>query len=131
MRLFFVCMLLAVLALPLAAADISGKWTGKAEFKTPDGGTDGGAAFAEFKQGGQNITGGVGQSEMEQFAIENGKLVDNKLTFQLSRSEASGKRVFKFNLVVVNADHIEGDIEGSADDGTKVAGKLTLDRKTS
>ena len=82
MRLLFACVLVAALALPLAAADINGKWTGKVEFKTPDGNTDGGEAFADFKQSGETITGGAGQSEMEQVPIENGKLVGNKLTLQ-------------------------------------------------
>ena len=128
MRLLFACVLVAALALPLAAADINGKWTGKVEFKTPDGNTDGGEAFADFKQSGETITGGAGQSEMEQVPIENGKLVGNKLTLQLSLPGDSGPRVFKLNLVVVNPNQIEGDIEGPTNDGTKLAGKLTLDR---
>ncbi len=131
MRLFFVCMLLVALAYPAAAADISGKWSGSVEFKTPDGGTDGGGAFAVFKQSGQTITGGAGQNEDEQAPIENGKLVGNKLTFQVSLPGDSGPRVFKVSMVLVNPNRLEGDVEGPTNSGEKIAGKITMERKPS
>lgn len=125
-------MLAIGLAFPAVAADIGGKWMGKVEFKLPDGSTDGADAYAEFKQSGTDITGraGVG-TEAEQVPIENGKLVGNKLTFQGSLPGDSRPRVFKLSLVVVNANRMEGDFEGLTNGGAKVAGKISLDRKTS
>jgi hypothetical protein len=129
MRLFFACMLLAALAFPAASADIGGVWIGSVEFKTPDGGTENGDAFAEFKQSGQTITGRAGQSETECAPIENGKLTGTKLYFQVSLPGDSGPRVFTVNMVLVNADKLEGGFEGLTNSGEKVAGKITLDRR--
>jgi hypothetical protein len=125
-------MMVVWLAFPAAAADIGGKWAGKVEFKTPGGGTDGADAFAEFKQSGTDVTGraGVG-SEEDQVPIEKGKLEGNKLTFQGSLPGDSGPRVFKLNLVVVNANRIEGSFEGVTNGGDKVTGTISLDRKRS
>ncbi len=118
-------MLVIGMALPAVAADFAGKWTGKVEFKTPEGATD--TAYAEFKQSGTEVTGVSGRNETEQGRIENAKLVGNRLTFQFSLPLDPGPRVFKVSLVVVDANHIEGDLE---EVGGEMAGKLFLTRKT-
>lgn len=126
MRLLIACMLVIGMAIPAAAADLTGKWTGKVEFKTPEEATD--TAYAELKQSGTDITGVSGRNETEQGPIEKAKLVGNKLTFQVSLPLDPGPRVFKLNLVVVDANHIEGDLEEVG--GDKLVGKIFLSRKT-
>jgi hypothetical protein len=120
-------MLMIGMALPAAAADLTGKWTGKVEFKTPEEATD--TAWAEVKQNGTEITGVAGRNETQQGPIEKARLVGNKLTFQLSLPFDPGPRVFRFNLIAVDANHIEGDIEEVG--GEKLAGKIFLSRKAS
>lgn len=127
MRLLLACMLVIGMAFPAAAADLAGKWTGRVEFKTPEEATD--TAYAEFKQSGTEITGVSGRNETEQGPIEKAKLVGNKLTFQVSLPLDPGPRVFKVNLIVVDANHIEGDLEEV--EGEKLAGKIFLTRKAS
>lgn len=131
MRLLCACVLLILLAFPLAAADITGKWTGSVEFKTSDGTADGGSAYAEFKQKGQEITGFAGQDESNKGPIENGKLDGKKLTLQVTLTGDGGKTVYKVTLTLVNDNRMEGDVEGQRDDGGKMAGKIVLTRQTS
>ncbi|MGE5567411.1 MAG: hypothetical protein ACM3S5_00090 [Rhodospirillales bacterium] len=128
MRWLSASVLAAGLCIPATAANISGKWNGTVEIKTPDGGTDTGGAFAEFKQSGETISGEAGPSETHKGVIEGGKLVGNKLVFQLSLPSDSGPYAVKFNLVLVNANRLEGDFEGANGSGDKFGGKIVLDR---
>lgn len=128
MRLLCACALSILLAFPLAAADITGKWTGNVEFKTPDGPTDGGSAYAEFRQNGEEITGFAGQDEGSRGPIEKGKLDGNKLTLQLTLQNDGGKTVYKVNMTVVNDKRMEGDIEAAREDGAKMTGRIVLTR---
>lgn len=134
MRTLLSILLLAVAVLAAGSglvmgADISGKWAGSVEFKTPDGDTDSGGAYAVLKQNGQEVTGTAGPEEEQQFAIENGKLEGKKLTFQLSLPGDAGSRVFKLSLTLASDDQMEGDIEGLTNNGAKLTGKLKLTRK--
>lgn len=113
-----------------AAADVTGKWTGKVEFKTPDGNTDTGSALVVMKQSGDEITGTAGESDEHMAAIENGKIAGNKVTFQVTVGDEN-KRVFKITMNLVSDDKLEGDIEGESADGEKRAGKISLTREKS
>jgi hypothetical protein len=69
---------LFVLAVTLAAADASGKWTGPAgEYKVT----------LELKQEGEKVTGTLGETGGTPFAIENGKAQGNLITFEVNPDE--------------------------------------------
>lgn len=120
---------LVLFTLSLSAADWTGKWSGTADFKAPDGSTENGGAYAVLKQDGQAITGTAGPSEDQQIAIENGKIDGKKLIFQINIPGDAGPRVFKVSITMLSDDQAEGDVEGTSNDGQKIAGKLKLTRQ--
>jgi hypothetical protein len=110
-------------AAALAAGDLSGKWNGSLEMKTPDGDHTG-TAFLELKQTGAEITGRAGPNEEEALAIRNVKLEGKRLTFEIRHEERG--RLFKLALDLVDDDKLEGTIDGESDAGEKVSGKINL-----
>ncbi len=124
-----ICLLAALaLALPVSAADVTGKWTGTVEFKTPDGGTDTGGAVCNITQKGNAITGTAGPEE-EQFPIRNGKISGDKITLEVVHAQQEGgDRVYMVALKVVNADRMEGTVQFKTGDGALVNGTLVLNR---
>lgn len=129
MRLLCACVLLILLAFPLAAADFTGKWTGSAEIKTSEGTSDGGSAYADLRQKGNEITGSAGYDETRVAPIEKVKLDGKKLTFQVTLSGDDGKTVYTVSVTLVNDNRLEGDFEGVRDDGNKMTGKLVFTRQ--
>jgi hypothetical protein len=126
MRALIGCLLIGLLAIPASAVDMTGKWTGSVEFKTADGGTDGGGAVCDLKQNGAEITGTAG-SEQEQWPIRNGKIEGKDLTMEVVQPRDDGERVYKCDLKLVSEDKIEGSIEFNTPDGA-VKGTLVLTR---
>ncbi len=120
---------LMLFTLSLSAADWTGKWSGTTDFKAPDGSTESGGAYAVLKQDGKAVTGTAGPSEEEQVAVENGKIDGKVLTFQVNVPGDAGPRVFKVSLTMISDDQVEGDIEGTANDGQKITGKLKMSRQ--
>lgn len=129
MRLLCVCVLLTLLALPVAAADFTGKWAGSAEVKTADGTSDGGSAYADLRQKGNEITGSAGYDETHVAPIEKAKLDGNKLIFQVTLSGDDGTSVYKVSLTQVNDNRLEGEFEGVRGDGNKMTGTLVFTRQ--
>ncbi len=118
-RLF---LLLTVLAASLAAADLTGKWSGTVDLKGPDGSESGGA-WLELKQQGDEITGKAGPSEEELHPISDAKFDGKRLTFQVTGPQG---QVFKLALDLIADDKLEGAIEGQTDSGDKITGKISL-----
>jgi hypothetical protein len=114
-------LLTLIFAAALAAGDLSGKWNGSVEFKTPDGDETGGA-FMELQQNGGEITGKAGESEAEAQAITNVKLDGKRLTFDVPHQG----RVFKLALDVVADDKLEGTLDGETESGEKISGKISF-----
>lgn len=115
---------------PLAsAADVSGRWTGSLEFKSPEGDAQSIPAHAEFKQQDGAISGSVWKDATRQFRIENGKIEGNSITFDFSAPEGDEDNVLvhKASLTVVSAEQVQGQIEFEAE-GNKFTGKLTMTR---
>ena len=89
------------MATTLAAADVSGKWTGTAgEYKVT----------LELKQEGEKLTGTLAPNEGAPFEIEKGKVQGNVITFELSPDV---RYQFKLEL---KGDQIKGTVV--SDDGT-------------
>lgn len=89
----------------LLAADVTGTWTGTF---TPD---DGQArpAYLVLKQEGDKLTGTAGPNENEQRPIQNGKVDNGNVTFEVASDEVVMKVVLK-------------------QDGNDMAGELTRER---
>src|SRR5215470_11018329 len=115
---------------PIASAtDVSGKWTGSLEFKSPDGDAQTVPAHVEFKQQNKTIIGSVWKDAEHQFRIDNGKIEGNRITFEFSAPEGEEDNILihKVSLTVMNAAELEGQVEFEAG-GNKLTGKLKLTR---
>lgn len=115
---------------PLAsAADVSGKWTGSLEFKSPEGDAQSIPAHADFKQQDKSITGSVWKEAERQFRIENGKIEGNSITFDFNAAEGDEDNILahKASLTVMSPGQLVGQVEVEAE-GNKLTGKLTLTR---
>ena len=104
---------LALATLPLAAADVNGKWTGTAT--TPERSED---VIVVLRVTGSYVAGSVGPNEDRRFPIENGKLDGNKVTFQLTGPKDA---IFHFELTL-DGDTLKGPVsrsrDGHTDNGT-------------
>lgn len=115
------CFLLAVaIAIPALAADVTGKWSGS--FTDPGGDTQ--SAYIVLKQTGTAITGSGGPDENQQWPIEKGKFEGNKLTGEV-RADNGG--VYRIALVL-DGDHLKGDVTIISPDGQTFTGKMDVAR---
>ena len=117
----FKVLAVAVLAtLSLCAADLTGKWKGDA--KRPDGAVQS-IILLDLKQEGSAVSGRVGRGETEESAaIENAKLENGKLTFEVS----AGSSLYRVSLTA-EGDSLKGAIIRSRDgeDSPPMAVELT------
>jgi hypothetical protein len=107
----------AITFLPLAAEDLSGKWSGTA---TSDHGTE--TVLLLLKISGSEVTGSIGPRDERQFPIENGRLDGGKLTFQLKGPEGA---TFQVELAL-DGDGLKGSGTRSLNGETQTS---TLDLK--
>ena len=117
---FVLAMLLAWTA---SAADVSGRWTGSF---TPDSG-DPGTAYVILTQSGTKITGTGGPDASEQWPGLQGTIQGNKVSFEVK--SASDGTVYKCDLVL-EGDHLKGDVSFTPAGGQPGKGKLDLSRAT-
>lgn len=90
------------LAWSLAAADVSGKWTGTTT--APAGETTG--AFFEFKQAANELSGTAGPASDKQWAIRKGKVAGKKLNFEVAMPNGA---VMHFELSF-EGDRLDGEM---------------------
>jgi len=119
--------LVPLFALTMFGADVSGKWSGSIEVSDPSTGDKINTPVkVVFDQKDSMVSGKIGRTEDDQTEdIHNGKLDGNKLTFDVQPPEATS--AMKFQLVLVAADRIEGEMKGAVDVGN-VSGKVTLQK---
>ena len=113
-----IALFLLASVLSLAAADVSGKWTGT--FSPDDG--DEGPALLVLQQKGEMLTGTAGPNEEHRMEISNGKVVGDKVTFQVG----DGDRVMKFELTI-KGEEITGQASRE-NDGQHQTAKLKVTR---
>jgi len=101
---------LAFATLPLAAADLNGKWTGTAT--TAERSEN---VMVILRATGSYVEGSLGPNEDRRFPIENGRLDGNKLTFQLT---GPGGAVFHFELTL-DGDSLKGPVSRTMDGQTE------------
>ena len=117
---FFVLAALAGVA--LADVDVTGKWSGTFNATNPNGETKESTALLVLKQSGTDITGTVGPSEDEQFAIQKGKIDGDKITLEVDHDG----HTMTFDLVLA-ADRITGEAHMSRD-GLSMKAKIDVSR---
>jgi hypothetical protein len=124
MKTIFLCLFLSIaLAFTAVAADIGGKWTGSF---TPETG-DNGSAYLILKQSGTTITGSGGPGASEQWPGLQGTISGNNVSFQV-KSPSDGT-VYKCTLVL-EGDHLKGDVVFTTPEGQSAKGRLDLARVT-
>jgi hypothetical protein len=123
MRTLLCLFVLAALACAaIADVDVTGKWSGSFNMTGPNGETKDGTALLMLKQSGTDITGTVGPSEDEQFAIQKGKIEGDKITLEADH----GGHTMKIDLVLA-ADRITGEAQMSAE-GQTLKAKIDVSR---
>ena len=121
-------LLLAALMVPATwGADLTGKWTGVIEVNDASSGTRIDTPVrAEFSQKDKSVSGKIGRREDEQSeAIRNGVVEGDEMRFEVTSPETTG--AINFNLKVVDADRLEGEMKGAIDSGP-ITGKVRLTR---
>jgi hypothetical protein len=94
-------LLLTMAATCLLASDATGTWNGTF---TPDG-KETGPAHLVLKQDGAKVTGTAGPRADEQHEIQNGKVEDGKITFEIVHDDGTMRFVLK-----QEGDEIKGDV---------------------
>jgi hypothetical protein len=122
MKKIVLCSFLGVaMAMAAAGADVTGKWSGTI---SPDG-RDSSSAYAILKQTGTTITGSAGPSDSEQWPELKGSIKGDKVTVQVT--SASNGTTYKCELVL-QGDHLKGDVSSTSTDGQATKGKMDLAR---
>jgi hypothetical protein len=103
---------------PLAAADLNGKWSGTAS--SSDGVE---TVLVILTASGSQVTGSLGPNEEKRYPIENGKLDGNKVSFDLT---GPGGAVFHFDLTL-DGDTLKGPCSRTRD-GQTLTGSMDLKR---
>jgi hypothetical protein len=118
--------LLLLAALPLCAADLTGKWTGKFDITTTEGEEKPDQAVMNLKLDGGAVTGTAGPNDDQQWPILKGKLEGNKLTFEVVPEGDADKGLLQFELVF-DGDTIKGAAKMQQGD-EKMSAKVDLKR---
>ena len=119
-----VSLFLLMAPLTVAAGDISGKWTGTMDLKTPDGQVQSMPVTAEFRQDGKSVTGTAGREGQEQLPIEKGTIDDKKFTFEVQPPDGT----YAVSLIVISDDVLAGEVTFNDPDGNKQTANLRLTR---
>lgn len=117
-------LLLLAMAMAAAATDVSGKWSGTFTATSADGQPRESGAVLIFKQNGTALTGSVGPDESQQWEITSGKVDENKITVE-AHSPNGGTARFE---LVLDGEHIKGDVSVSRADAPELRGKLDVTR---
>ncbi len=95
--------LFALAVMTVAAADVTGAWSGDFEMKRGEE-TRADRIHMELKQAGDAISGTAGPNTGEQWAISNAKLAGDRLTFEVQHP-GGGKISFDLKL---DGDRLHG-----------------------
>jgi len=118
--------LLALSALTLGAADLTGKWSGNFDITNSSGETKADHAYMDLKEEGGNVTGTAGPDSEKQYALRNGKLDGKKLTFEVVMDDGG---ILSFELTF-DGEVIEGTCKGTNHEGEKMSAQLHLKRES-
>jgi hypothetical protein len=82
---------LVLMAPSVMASDISGRWHGSAELKTPDSDPATILVHADFKHHGKALTGTIGKEDVGQWPIDKGKVEDGQVTPNSRRRKVTNR----------------------------------------
>jgi hypothetical protein len=119
-------LMLSLMTLPFGAGDLSGKWTGTFEPVNNEGNRRSEALLLIFKQDGEKLTGSGGPNEGEQHPMREGKVVGDKVTFEVPLEQGS----ILFTLTVTG-DQGQGEmkmVRGDKEQTAKVSLKRVVDK---
>ncbi|HYI96781.1 MAG TPA: hypothetical protein VEX68_24785 [Bryobacteraceae bacterium] len=105
------------------AADATGKWSGSLIRTSGEGQEQTGPALLELKQEGTTLTGTAGPTADERHNIQNGKVEDGNITFEVPTNETTMKFALK-----QEGDSIKGSVTRDRDGRVQTA-KLDLKRE--
>ncbi|HEY3743563.1 MAG TPA: hypothetical protein VGL53_27145, partial [Bryobacteraceae bacterium] len=103
--LLMLCVGAVLLTGTVSAADLSGKWSGTATAKTPDGETNDGTAWVVLTQSGNALTGTAGPSADKQSPITDGKVDGDTVVFKVQVED---------NVAVVTMRVVGDTLKGQA-----------------
>ncbi len=123
-RYALACLLLVMFAaLPGFAADLTGRWTGTAEFVGEDGQPANRSVLFILKQEGAAITGEAGYDESMIAPIATGKFDGKKFTLTVS-----GDFEYKIELNLVSDNRLEGVAKFTPPGAPELSAKLVLNK---
>jgi hypothetical protein len=123
-RTALACLLLmALTALPGYSADLSGKWTGTAEFVGEDGQPLSRGVIFILRQEGAAVAGEAGYDESMIAPISNGKFDGKKFTLTVS-----GDFEYKIELNLVSDNRLEGVAKFTPPNAPELSAKLVLNK---
>ena len=111
--------IVVLLASTAVAADLSGKWSGT--FRAAGADHDVPQLFI-LKQAGSRLSGSGGPDESERYPIENPRVDDDKVAFEIT----TGEWKFSYHLKV-SGPHLTGDLELTSADSRRTA-KVALNK---
>jgi len=123
-----VSLALILLAAPVAADNIPGKWSVSFNITHSDGGTKDAEVSMDLKQNGTELTGTAGPSLEEQWPILKGKVEGNKLTFEVREKGQTDAPLLKFELTLVDG-HLKGEATAEHE-GKSMKAVIDMQRKT-
>ena len=94
----------------IAAADVTGTWSGLAESRFPSGKVETHNLVFMFKQSGGALTGSVGPTRDHQLPIDKGRISGDSVLFDCKW----GNGVLLHFAMVVVGDEIRGQADGDA-----------------
>lgn len=122
MKTIVLCIFLSLaLAFAASAADVNGKWNGSFTAETGDAGS----AYLVLSQSGSAVTGSGGPDEGNQWPGLKGTIDGNNFAFEVKSAEDG--TVYKATLVL-DGDHLKGDVAFTTPDGQTMKAKLDLTR---
>jgi len=122
-RIALACLLLIISASPGLPADLTGKWTGAAEFVGEDGQAQNRPVIFNLAQEGAAVTGTAGYEETLVAPISNGKFEGAKLTLTVLADFE-----YKIELTLVSDNRLEGVAKFTPSGAPELSAKIVLTR---
>ncbi|HEX6824639.1 MAG TPA: hypothetical protein VF123_21440 [Candidatus Sulfotelmatobacter sp.] len=115
-----IALVITLVALTTANPDFSGRWSGN--FRV-DGGDHNVPQLFIFQQQGTKLSGSGGPNEGEQYPIENGRILNDDATFEVT----TGEWKFTYHLKRGAKDELQGDLKLESVGDSRTA-KVSLKR---
>ena len=116
--------LIMLCALAHGATPLTGKWSGSFDITNSDGDKKADTAYMDLSEQDGTVAGTAGPNAEKQWALRNGKLNGQKLTFEV-QTEDGGVLVFDLTF---DGESIQGKCNGTGNGGEKMSANVSLKR---